>query len=1242
MSRETKVPAIPAVTKDNVVEVLQAIKDTLEVREGKRGDELDQVATFRDLVALELVNTGGSVSRVGAGGSGTLPVVPPGWGSNDYNPETDFSIPQTPTNLITRPGISEVLLFWDNATYKNHAYTEIWRSETDNLGDAIRISTTSAFSYSDAVTEGRTYYYWVRFVSSANVIGAYNSTSGTIAITELSPSRLLTVLTGQITESQLYQSLGQRINLIDDPVTGLVRKVDDLEDIVGEVTGAAQYAAEAAASAATAVQAKTDALLAQTGAQTARDAAISAQTSASTSAANASTSANQASQSATSAAGSASSAGQSATTATNAANAAGGSASAAATSASNAATYATNAETASTASQSAKVAAESARDAASSSATAAAQSASTATTKATEAGQSANAASTSATNAATSAGSASTSATQASNSATNAQGSASNAATSATAAANSATSAQNSATAAATSASTASTKATEAETSASAATAAKVSAESARDNAAGSATAAASSASTATTKATEASQSATSASQSATQASTNAANALTYRNDAASSASTATTKASEASTSAGAAATSAANASNSASAASNSAQTATTKATEAGASASAANTSATNAATSASNAAISQNNAVQASVNAQGYANSAATASTSAANSLSQIQAIATGFDSAAAWNFDSSTDGWSTSTGSISVNAGVVRISSTGSGQIFRSPTGLSIVGVQNSLIRARVKRISGSGWQGTAFYTTSAHGEVLGYRKVIADTTTLNEWRVLEWDMSALTEGGSDWSNSTITQIRIDLGISFSDVFDIDWVSVGRIAPQAYSAAIAQEASVRATADGTLFAQYTVKVDTNGYVSGFGLANTVNNATPTSDFAVRADRFYIASPSGPGIAPAMPFIVQTTQTTINGETVPVGVYIDTAYIRKGTITSAYIGDLSAGKITAGTISAAVTMTTPTIKSGANANYGNVGFYLGYDGGTPKFYVGNGSTKYIKWDGTNAEIGGGIYAQYGQIGNINIFNSGLSSTNYIAGSTGWAINGNGAAEFSGVTVRGTIVATAGSIGGNTITSGGIYSPNFQDGVSGWGIDSAGQAQFNNVVVRGTVYATNGDFTGELKAANVRTGSRVRDNDSLQYIPLIATGTWISSLVSNAATPQTISDLRFYGPNYHSGVAYKNRIRRSLSLETSLTFMASVSATIDHYLSLWARANNGAWVPLTTIVEPQSGDGVGTIAVSGVFEFGLNDYIDFGVAASDSSGTVINAGKPYLKNLTVSIAIVNI
>jgi len=106
---------------------------------------------------------------------------------------------------------------------------------------------------------------------------------------------------------------------------------------------------------------------------------------------------------------------------------------------------------------------------------------------------------------------------------------------------------------------------------------------------------------------------------------------------------------------------------------------------------------------------------------------------------------------------------------------------------------------------------------------------------------------------------------------------------------------------------------------AQYTVKVQANGYVAGFGLSSEANAAGgTTSNFAIVADKFSIAPvASGPDANANSPFFVVTVPTSVNGVTVPAGTYIKTAFIADATITNAQIKDLNADKITAGTMSA-------------------------------------------------------------------------------------------------------------------------------------------------------------------------------------------------------------------------------------------------------------------------------------------------------------------------------------
>ena len=123
-------------------------------------------------------------------------------------------------------------------------------------------------------------------------------------------------------------------------------------------------------------------------------------------------------------------------------------------------------------------------------------------------------------------------------------------------------------------------------------------------------------------------------------------------------------------------------------------------------------------------------------------------------------------------------------------------------------------------------------------------------------------------------------------------------------------------------QQFTAQANAIGDLESQYTVKIDANGAVAGFGLASTTTSlGTNESEFYVNADRFAIMRGGSDTTAAVSPFVVQATATTLNGETVPAGVYMTDAFIRNGSIVNAQIAnaaiddakisDLTVNKIT-------------------------------------------------------------------------------------------------------------------------------------------------------------------------------------------------------------------------------------------------------------------------------------------------------------------------------------------
>jgi hypothetical protein len=190
---------------------------------------------------------------------------------------------------------------------------------------------------------------------------------------------------------------------------------------------------------------------------------------------------------------------------------------------------------------------------------------------------------------------------------------------------------------------------------------------------------------------------------------------------------------------------------------------------------------------------------------------------------------------------------------------------------------------------------------------------------------------------------------------------GYTFTDVTDIEQVSV----------AVQTEATARANADNTLFAQYTVKIDNNGYVTGYGLASTSVNGTPTSEFAVVADQFSIAPvATNPNAADGSPFFHLNSPQTINGVSVPAGTYMKAAFIADATIDTAKIKALA---------------------------------------------VDNSKI-------ADLTVGEGKIAD-GAITNLKI-GSFIQSNNYSAGSAGWQIRKDGYAEFGSASIRGQLTAS--------------------------------------------------------------------------------------------------------------------------------------------------------------------------------------------------------------------------
>jgi hypothetical protein len=200
----------------------------------------------------------------------------------------------------------------------------------------------------------------------------------------------------------------------------------------------------------------------------------------------------------------------------------------------------------------------------------------------------------------------------------------------------------------------------------------------------------------------------------------------------------------------------------------------------------------------------------------------------------------------------------------------------------------------------------------------------------------------------------------------------------------------------------TTQATSIDGVEANYSVKIDNNNRITGFGLLSTTSGATPFSEFAVVADQFSIVSPDSTADTPIQPFTVTA----------------DKIYFGADVIVS---GDL----ISTGTISADRLQIDGVM----------------FDTET----VGGVTSLIIKESGINTSQIAESAITTARLSNdavtVDKFANTLESTNYSAGSAGWRLTTDGTFEAGAGTFRGALTATSGAFDGavSVGTTGAFY-----------------------------------------------------------------------------------------------------------------------------------------------------------------------------------------------------------
>jgi len=116
-----------------------------------------------------------------------------------------------------------------------------------------------------------------------------------------------------------------------------------------------------------------------------------------------------------------------------------------------------------------------------------------------------------------------------------------------------------------------------------------------------------------------------------------------------------------------------------------------------------------------------------------------------------------------------------------------------------------------------------------------------------------------------------------------------------------------------------------------HAIQIDNNGYISGFGLISSIRDGLPVSDFIISDASFRVVNSAGAGNY--TPFAVFPTTRTVDGATVPAGVYAQDMFITRANITDLAVNNAKISDLAVSTLKIQDNaVTVPVAISASNA----------------------------------------------------------------------------------------------------------------------------------------------------------------------------------------------------------------------------------------------------------------------------------------------------------------------
>jgi hypothetical protein len=229
---------LPPVNSPNF---LEKVREAISTYLGTRGDPLNRGLTVRDLADAGVI---GLNPRYGGSGGRVNPVGGVGNAVTDVTLAVDLTPPPTPEGFAASAAFENIMVSVNAQTYTQghgHGRTRLYGSTIagTTFGDADLLMEFSGTVASYPATMGTTYYLWATNVSKDGVESVLPAPIGDVygisVTTAPNIPDLLDALAGEITSSELSSDLNTRINLIDAAGTGLVPRMTATESRLADI-----------------------------------------------------------------------------------------------------------------------------------------------------------------------------------------------------------------------------------------------------------------------------------------------------------------------------------------------------------------------------------------------------------------------------------------------------------------------------------------------------------------------------------------------------------------------------------------------------------------------------------------------------------------------------------------------------------------------------------------------------------------------------------------------------------------------------------------------------------------------------------------------------------------------------------------------------------------------------------------------------------------------------------------------